>query len=236
MRRFLLAGLIMSLPTTARSSAPSAAAVDVGHPDNLLDAGAWVARVLAGPHGAVVDADAARGRAAVEGTGLWANPGLRLERQSGPLLNQSQGSQDFLALEMALPISGHQGLARQAAHQRAEATDLDAIQARQRLAHQALQVFIDVVAGGRRTRTLGEERAALLPVVEAAVRRAEAGESSRAQALRLTLELARVDDDAAAAAADVDAARARAEAIAGGPLPAFSDVLPAPADTRPDGG
>ena len=224
MRRFLLVGLILSASTTARSSSP-----------DQLDADAWVARVLAGPAGAVVDADAARGRAAVEGTGLWANPGLRLERQSGPLLNQSQGSQDFLSLEVALPISGHRGLSRQAAEQRARASDLDATQARATLAHDALQVFIDVVATNRRHLTLGAERATLLPVVEAARRRAEAGESSKAQALRLALELARVDDDVAAAAADRAAARARAEALAGGPVPPFSDVLPGSDSPLPSG-
>ena len=224
MRRFLLVGLILSASTTARSSSP-----------DQLDADAWVARVLAGPAGAVVDADAARGRAAVEGTGLWANPGLRLERQSGPLLNQSQGSQDFLSLEVALPISGHRGLSRQAAEQRARASDLDATQARATLAHDALQVFIDVVATNRRHLTLGAERATLLPVVEAARRRAEAGESSKAQALRLALELARVDDDVAAAAADRAAARASAEALAGGPVPPFSDVLPGSDSPLPSG-
>ena len=225
MRRFLLAGLILAASTTAHSNST----------DGALDAASWVARVLAGPAGVVVDADAARGRAAVEGTGLWANPGLRLERQSGPLLNQSQGSQDFLSLEVALPISGHRGLSRQAAEQRARATDLEATQARATLAHDALQVFIDVVATNRRHLTLGAERATLLPVVEAARRRAEAGESSKAQALRLALELARVDDDVAAAAADRDAAHARAEALAGGPVPPFIDVLPGSNSPLPSG-
>ena len=225
MRRFLLAGLILSVSTTTHSSST----------DDQLDADGWVARVLAGPARATVDAAAARGRAAAEGTGLWTNPSLSLERQSGPLLNQSQGSQDFLALEVALPISGRPGLARQAAEQRARATDLDATQARATLAHDALQVFIDVVASNRRHLTLGAERATLLPVVEAARRHAEAGESSKAQALRLALELARVDDDVAAAA-DSDAARARAEALAGGPVPPFSDVLPGSAGSGAGGG
>lgn len=82
MRRFLLAGLILSVSTTTHSSST----------DDQLDADGWVARVLAGPARATVDAAAARGRAAAEGTGLWTNPSLSLERQSGPLLNQSQGS------------------------------------------------------------------------------------------------------------------------------------------------
>jgi cobalt-zinc-cadmium efflux system outer membrane protein len=109
---------------------------------------------------------------------------------------------------------------------RVDAAVLDARDRRGRLARDALEVFVDVVFSARRAQALGEERARLAAVVEAARRRADAGETPVATALRLELELARVDDAVAAAAAAVDGNRRRAEAFAGGPLPPFSDRLP----------
>lgn len=217
MRLLLLAGLLVCSSTTAARSGV------VGSGEH---ADAWVARVLAGPAGVAAGVDLARARADVEATGLWPNPGLRLERQSGPILDQSKGSQDFLALEVPLALSGRLGLARDAAERRADAAGFDVRQARARLAREALDVFVDVVVGDRRVRALDEERARLAPVVEAARRRADAGESAAATALRLELELARVDDEAAAARAAAAGGKRRAEALVGGAAPSFADVLP----------
>lgn len=215
MRLLMLAGLLVTLPTIAGSSG--------------IDADAWVKEVLAGPAGREVGAELARARAAAEATGLWANPALRLERQSGPILDQSKGSQDFFALEVPVSFSGRLGVAHEAAQLRVDAAALDLRAARARVAREALDVYVDVVAGNRRTRVLAEERTRLATVVSSARKRATAGESANATALRLELELARVDDDVAAATAAVNGARRRAAALVGGVAPTFADTMPAQA-------
>lgn len=215
MRLLLLIALLVSSSTTARSSEPAP-----------IDADGWVALVLNGDAGATLAGDADRARADANATGLWANPTLRLERQSGPLSDQSKGSQDFLAVELPIPLSGSRGLAKDAAVVRADAAVLDLRARRALLARDAIDVFVDVIGGARRVRALDEERARLAPVVGTARRRADAGESSTATALRLELELARVDDDVAAARAASVIALARAAAFVAGPLPRFVDALP----------
>ncbi|MDP2340996.1 MAG: TolC family protein [Deltaproteobacteria bacterium] len=182
--------------------------------------------MLAGPAGLATVGDVGRARADADAAGLWPNPALRLERQSGPILDQSKGSQDFVAVEFPLALSGRLGLTRDAAGRRVDAAVIEARQTRARLAREAIEVFVDVVGGERRTRALDEERARLAPVVEAARRRADAGETATAVALRLELELARVDDEVAAARTAVASSRRRAEALVNGPVPAFADVLP----------
>ncbi len=223
MRSLLLLGLLTFASTAARSSEWTAS----------IDADAWVALVLAGHAGAAANVDAVRARAEVEAAGVWANPALRLERQSGPLFDQSKGSQDFLAIEVPLALSGRRGLQRDAAARRVDAADLDVRSRRARVAREALEVFVDVVVADRRRLTLDEERARLAPVVAAARRRADAGESPASTALRLELELARVDDAVAAAVADALTAHQRAEGLAGVAAPAFVDVLPSVAPAAP---
>lgn len=213
MRLLLIAGLLTALPTTASSRRD-------------VTATAWVAQVLASPLGVAAAVDVERARADVDAAGLWANPALRLERQSGPFQDQSKGSQDFLSIEVPLTLSGRAGLERDAARGRVDAAGFDAQQARASVAREAIDVFIDVVATTRRLRGIDEERARLAVVVAAARRRADAGEAAVATALRLELELAHVDDAVAATRADLTGAIRHAEALIGGPAPAFADELP----------
>ncbi len=222
MHSLLLVGLLTFGSTTARSSE-----------GNAIDVESWVALVLAGPAGAVAGLDAARARAELDGAGVWANPTLRIERQSGPLFDQSKGSQDFLSVEVPLAVSGRRRLQVDAAARRVQAVELDVRGRRAQVARAALEAYIDIVTAERRRQALSEERARFAPVVDVARRRADAGESPLSIALRLELELARVDDAVAATIVEVVAARHRAAGLAGTAVPAFIDVLPTVAVAAP---
>ena len=193
-----------------------------------LNLDGFVERVVReGPTGRVVVASVAQADADVVATGLWPNPSVRIERQSGPvLLDQTNGSQDFLLAEVPIVLSGRLGVEREAAAARASAAVFDA---RGRLAatrREAVEVFLEVVRAQRASGVLAEERTRLERGVEVARRRAAAGESPPTTPLRLELELARLDDDARLTALAIEEARRHAETLAGGPLPPFLAELP----------
>lgn len=213
MRLLLIASVLMSLPTRAADH-------------DEVTATTWVAQVLNGPVGVAAAVARERAQADVDAAGVWANPTLHLERQSGPLQDQSKGSQDFLSVEVPLTLSGRLSLERDAAHRRLDATGFEVQQARARLAREAVGVFIDVVIATRRVHAIESERERLAVVVTAARRRADAGEAPQATALRLELELAHVDDAVAATRAELTGSRRRAEGLVDGAVPAFVDELP----------
>jgi cobalt-zinc-cadmium efflux system outer membrane protein len=220
MRTLLIAGLLISLPTLAAD-------------DGDLTATMWVARVLNGPAAAAAAVDRERAQADVNAAGVWQNPSLHVERQSGPLQDQTKGSQDFLSVEVPLTLNGRKALERGAAQRRFDATTYEVQHARARLAREALDVFIDVVVGTRRVRAIESERERLAAVVSAARRRADAGEAPLATALRLELELAHVDDAVAAARAELAGAQRRTEGLVDARAPTFVDELPAFSSTSP---
>ncbi|OGQ10234.1 MAG: hypothetical protein A2138_15070 [Deltaproteobacteria bacterium RBG_16_71_12] len=194
---------------------------------------AYLARVLEGPMARVLDARAAEGAALVEGAGLWPNPALSVERQSGPIADQTRGSQDFALVELPLVYPGRLGAAHGAAEARREAAAHERRGGLARLRLDATATFVDAVRLERRSRALADARDRLAPIVEAARKRAAAGESAGGDTLRLEVELARLEDEGRSAQSHAFAAHRRAELLAGGALPAFSaeepSIAPAPA-------
>ncbi|MBI1948216.1 MAG: TolC family protein [Deltaproteobacteria bacterium] len=229
-----VSGPLVLVATIATSSATVAAT-----PARANEAGvtldAYVERVLAGPSARVLDARAAEGASLVEGAGAWPNPALSVERQSGPVAEQTTGSQDAALFELPLVFPGRLAAVHDAAAARGDAAAHERRGGLARLRLDATVTYLDVVRQQRRTRTLADARDRLAPIVEGARKRAEAGESAGGDRLRLEVELARLDDDLRAAASDAFAAHRRAEALAGAPLPAFitgePSIAPAPART-----
>ena len=205
----------------------SAGSPSVAAEGERLSLDAFIARVLAeSPRVRAVAARVAQAQADVDASGLWPNPGVRIERQSGPLLEQTRGSQDFLLVEVPVVISGRLSVEREAATARAFAADLDAQEQVAGLHREAVEVYVEVVHAERRVHMLVDERTRLIKVVEVARRRAAAGESPPTTPLRLEVELARLDDDTRLARLAQEEAGQRAQALAGAALPPFSQDFP----------
>lgn len=203
-------------------------------PDMTLEA--YVARVLEGPRARVLDARAAEGAAPVEGAGLWPNPALSVQRQSGPIADQTRGSQDFTLVELPLVYPGRLGAAYDAAEARSGAAADERRSGLARLRLDATATFLDAVRLERRSRALADARDRLAPIVDAARKRAAAGESAGGDKLRLEVELARLEDEVRAAESDAFAAHRRAEVLAGCPLPAFRAAEPSITRALPNAG
>jgi cobalt-zinc-cadmium efflux system outer membrane protein len=193
----------------------------------VVGAADFVDGVLGGPAGRALDGEVAWAEAELAAAGVAPNPGVRVERQSGPVLDQARGSQDFFAVAVPVVVSGRLERAREAARHRQQAAVSARRAARTALARDALHAFLDIVAAEQRVAVLTAERARVAPVVAVARRRADAGEVPRAVPLRLGLAAAAWDDDLAAASAAVDVARRRAEGLVGRPLPRLSPGWPA---------
>jgi outer membrane protein, heavy metal efflux system len=187
----------------------------------------FVGRVLQqGPHRSAIDATVAQSQAEVDASGLWPNPGVRLERQSGPVLDQAKGSQDFLLVEMPLVVSGRLGLEHEAAQARAAAANADARVQTAALHREAVHIYVDTVRAQRLVGVLLEEHNHLLTVVEASRRKTAAGANAPTTTLRLEVELARLEDDLRLARLAVEDARQRAQLLAGSVLPSFQEDFP----------
>jgi len=155
----------------------------------------YVERVLAsGLEARVAEREAALGRAEAVGVRRWPNPSLQWQRESARRGDGSLESQDIVAASVQLVLSGRLGLEAESAALGARAAEARRDQALLLLRYEATRAFARALEAQER-RALLEDSLVTLRRFEAALAAGEkAGEVAGYEHLRVSIEVATVED------------------------------------------
>jgi cobalt-zinc-cadmium efflux system outer membrane protein len=155
----------------------------------------YVERVLAsGLDTRVAEGEAALGRAEAVGLARWPNPTLEWQRESARAGDGARETQDILVATVPLVLSGRLGLEAESAEQGARAVEARRDFARLRLWNEAIRTF-SAALGAQERRAILEDSLETLRRLEVAIAaREKAGEAAGSDHLRISIEVAMVED------------------------------------------
>jgi cobalt-zinc-cadmium efflux system outer membrane protein len=163
----------------------------------------YVERVLAsGLDVRVAEAEASLGRAEVVGVRRWANPVLEWQRETVRLGGGTREIQDIVSASMPLVLSGRLGLAAKSAEQGARAAEARRDSARLRLWNEATRAFASALGAQERRAIIADSLATLRRLESVIAAREKAGEAAGYDHLRVSIEVAMVEDLLRGAALD----------------------------------
>lgn len=212
--RSLLVGIVVSIPTIAASSVAQPLTVE-----------RFIERVAQGPAAEEIDRRLEVARGAARGAGLWPNPSVSWNREHLPGANVAQSTQDIVWISAPLVLSGRTFVASDAAEDDVEAARLTRIGARARLRRDAAVLFHRALAAQRRGALMTEVVERYREVLAIVEQRADAGEASGYEALRLEVARARAQDDASGATLAVLAAKSEMQRLADADVGALAGTL-----------
>ncbi|HEX8436275.1 TolC family protein [Archangium sp.] len=155
----------------------------------------YVERVLAsGLDARVAEGQAALSRAEAVGARRWANPVLEWQRESARLGGGVRETQDIVMASMPLVLSGRLGLEAQSAEQGARAAEARRDFARLRLWNEATRAFSSALGAQERRAILEDSLMALRRLESAIAAQEKAGEAAGYDHLRVSIEVATVED------------------------------------------
>jgi outer membrane protein TolC len=205
--------------------APSARALDL---ETALRE-VLAANPMLGARAAMADAAHAR----IAPAGAWSAPMLEVGLQNVPSngrLDMDPMTMRMLGLQQRVPVSGSNGLAREAARDAWRSERLEARSTALETLGMAWERYADAYYAGELAR-LGEEHRGLMDrMVEAAQSRYRAGRGRLDEVLRADADRARMLADLAAFDAEARGARARLDALRGREPEAAQDSLAPPPD------
>lgn len=205
----------------------TALAVVEAHADQGLTEADAVQRGLERPE--IVDLLAARREAAAgreEAAGRWANPEIEYSREEADVTGGSVEDR-YLWVRQRFNIAGVHGLERDAATSQRLAEDARADLERREIAAKIRRLYYQAVAAEREAAAVEGWYGRLAELVTVVGIRAQAGDASRFDALRLERELSLVRGDTLDAQAGADTARDRLfSLIQASPDALTSELLP----------
>lgn len=232
-----------NLRRTVRFGAPLAVAVAMlcaADPARALDLETALREVLAANPmlGARAEmAGAARERIAP--AGAWNAPMLEVGLQNVPSngrLDMDPMTMRMLGIAQRVPLSGANGLAREAAREAWRAEDLGTRAAALEMLAMAWERYADAYFAGELVAIAAEHRGVMDRMVAAADARYRAGRGRLDEVLRADADRARLFADLAAFRAEARGAHARLDALRGRAIGAAAESLAAPPDAlQPEG-
>lgn len=223
MRCFFLFVVLLALSPTVDAQSPA----DAG-----LTESEAVQRGLQRPD--IVQSLGARREAATgreQAAGRWANPEVEFSSE-GADLPGGRVDDRFLWVRQRFNLAGVHGLERDAAGSARVAEFARTDFRRREVAAEIRRFYYEAVAAEREARAVGRWRQRLAELSRAVSNRANAGDASRFDALRLQQELALVAGDATTARARAESARDRLFSLIGmEPVPLEDDLLPPASNT-----
>jgi cobalt-zinc-cadmium efflux system outer membrane protein len=188
-------GRHLSLATIRSSTCLLLLASVVASAQPALSQREFVERVLSsGLAARVAEGEAALGRAEAVGAGRWPNPSLEWQRETVGLSGGGRETQDIVSASVPLVLSGRLGLEAEAAGQGARAAEARRDQARLQLWNEATRIFSAALGAQERRGILEDSLAALRRLEAAIAAREKAGEAAGYDHLRVSLEVATVED------------------------------------------
>ncbi len=194
----------------------------------------YVERVLAsGLDARVAEGEAALGRAEAVGVRRWPNPVLEWQRETVGLGGGTREIQDIVSASVPLVLSGRLGLEAKSAEQGARAAEARRDFARLRLWNEATRAFASALGAQERRAIIADSLVTLRRLESAIAAREKAGEAAGYDHLRVSIEVAMVEDLLRGAA--LDERKRKAEVLRLLP-PGFGELPPlqgAPRVERP---